>query len=92
MAAMPTLDERIGEIDRLADELDAMSIADRVVAIDKVRAFLANVVVTETPLDYEIQAHSRVLASADPSDTATLRRELRELSRASMIAGTPSSP
>ena len=89
---LPTLDERIGEIDRLADSLDQMPLCDRVAAIDNVLYFLAHCVVSETPLDFELIAHSRALAGADPNDTATLKRELHELVRKSMMTGTPSSP
>jgi hypothetical protein len=92
MAAPLTLDEQTGELDRLADALDYLSIAERAAAIDHVLGCLAHVVVNETPLDYEVLAHARMLATTDPSDTCTLRRELHELVRKSMIAGTPSSP
>jgi hypothetical protein len=92
MTTLPSIDDRIGEIDRLADRIEYMTVSDRVAAIDNVLYFLAHCRVSETPLDYELIAHSRVLAAADPDDVVALKRELHELVRKSMITGTPSSP
>lgn len=91
-ASLPTIDERLLELDRLADSLESMTVADRTAAIDNVLYFEAHVLAPEHPLADDFKLHSRALAAADPSDVGTLRHELHELVRKSMISGMPSSP